>query len=101
MRKYSFGLNIQYQQGIDAKLKAYLFNGLNFKLKTKGYKIEIPLKIRLDKNYGIALKYVYDYWKITNSSKQIVGIDGTNYVVYEPNSKTKNSYLGIGFYYNF
>ena len=101
MKKYSFGLNIQYQQGIDAKLKAYLFNGLDFKLKTKGYRIEIPLKIKLDKDYGIALKYIYDYWKVTDSSKEIIGVGNENYIVYEPNSETKNNYLSIGFYYNF
>jgi len=98
MQKYNFGLNIQYQQGIDAKLKAYLFNGLTFQLKTEGYRIEVPLKIKLDKNYGMALKYMYDYWKITDSSQIIIG---TNSVVYEPDSETKNNYLGIGFYYNF
>jgi len=101
INKYNFGLNIQYQKGIDAKLKAYIFNGLTFKLKTKGYKIEVPLKIKLDKNSGIALKYVYDYWKITDSSQTIIVIDNTGYILHEPNSKTKNNSLSIGFYYNF
>ena len=101
MSIYSFGLNIQYQQGIDSKLKADLFNGLTFKLKTKGYKIEVPLKIELYNNYGITLKYVYDYWKVTDSTKEIITVGNENYIVYEPNSETKNNYLSIGIYYNF
>ena len=100
-KNYSIGVNIQYQESINAKLNAYLFSGATFKLKTKGYKIEIPLKIKLNQNYGIALKYIYDYWEITNSSKEVITIGSDKIEVYEPDSTTKNNYLNIGFYYNF
>jgi hypothetical protein len=101
--KFSIGLQAYYQKAINPKMKAYLGSGATYNLgKTDGYRISIPIKYALKTNYGISFRYIYDYWKITKSDTQnITCSDGTIVPTYEPDSKTKNQYLNIGFYYNF
>jgi len=92
--KVGLGIGYYYHKAINPKMKADLNGGNTYDLgKTSGYRIVVPLKYKIAQNYGVLLEYVYDYWKINKSNI----IDGT----YEPDSKTKNQYLNMGFYYNF
>ena len=92
--KFDFDLNFYYHKAISPTLRAELGKGYTFDLgKTSGYRLEIPIRYHLSQNYGVMVKYIYDYWKINKSNT----IDG----IYEPDSKTKNKYLNLGFYYNF
>ena len=99
---FSFAINVFYHQAISPKMEASLGSGATYKLgKTDGYRIEIPLKFSLQNNYGIIFKYIYDYWHIRKSDPEEVVIDGKTYSTYEPDSKTKNFYLNLGFFINF
>jgi len=96
--KFNFDLNFYYHKAIQPKMNADLYGGTDFKLgTTKGYRIEIPIRYNLAKNYGIMFKYIYDYWKINQS--ETVTKDGVS--MYEPDSKTKNQYMDIGLFYKF
>jgi len=100
---FEIGMNAFYHQAISPKMKAYLGSGATFDLgNTDGYRVEIPMKIHLDDNYGIIFKYIYDYWHIRKSdSKKVILNDGSSVLAYEPESRTRNSYLNLGFYFNF
>ncbi len=100
--KFTIGLQACYQKAINPKMKSYLGSGATYNLgKTDGYRISIPIKYALKTNYGIAFRYTYDDWKINKSDIKNVTIYGTSTPTYEPDSKTKNQYFNIGFYYNF
>ncbi len=100
--KFTIGLQACYQKAINPKMKAYLGSGVTYNLgKTDGYRISIPVKYALKTNYGIVFRYTYDYWKINKSDIKNVTIFGVSVSTWEPNSKTKNQYFNIGFYYNF
>jgi hypothetical protein len=96
--KIDFDINFYYQRAISPKMDADLFGGITYDLgKTDGYRFEFPIRYHLSKNYGLMAKYIYDYWKINKSTPVIIN----NLITYEPESKTKNQYINIGFYYNF
>jgi len=92
-KKFIIGLQTYYQRAINPKMKAYLGSGVTYNLgTTSGYRISVPIKYKLKKNYGIVLRYTYDYWKINKSNIKYINI---------LNSTTSNQYFNIGFYYNF
>jgi len=100
--KFTIGLQAYYQEAISPKMKAYLGSGVTYNLgRTSGYRISIPIKYALKKNYGIVLRYTYDYWKINKSNIKYINILNSTIETYEPDSKTNNQYFNIGFYYNF
>jgi len=100
--KFVIGLQAYYQKAINPKMKSYLGSGATYNLgKTYGYRVSIPIKYALKTNYGIVFRYIYDYWKISKSDIQNVTLSGISVPTYEPDSKTRNQYLNIGFYYNF
>jgi len=99
---FDIALQAYYQQAFNPKMKAYLGNGVTYNLgKTYGYRISLPIKYKLESNYGIVFTYVYDYWKINKSNTQNVNLNNKTIATYEPDSQTKNQYLNIGFYFNY
>lgn len=100
--KFTIGLQAYYQKAINPKMKAYLGSGTTYNLgRTNGYRISIPVKYALKTNYGIVFRYTYDYWKINKSDIKNITLYGSSIPTQEPDSKTKNQYFNIGFYYNF
>jgi len=100
--KFTIGLQAYYQKAISPKMKAYLGAGVTYNLgRTSGYRISVPIKYKLKKNYGIIFRYTYDYWEINKSNIQNVILHGVSTYLYEPDSKTYNQYFNIGFYYIF
>ena len=98
----NIALQAYYQQAVNPKMKAYLGNGVTYNLgKTYGYRISLPIKYKLKSNYGIVFTYIYDYWKISKSDIQNINLYNKTITTYEPDSKTKNQYLNIGFYLNY
>ncbi len=99
--KFSLGLSLRYQKAFDAEMRAYLYDGADFELKnTFGYRIEIPLGYKIAKDKELVLFYRFDYWKINNSDPVPLYNNGTLLTyVYEPDSETQNSYVGIKFRY--
>jgi len=97
-----FDLNLYYHKAFSPKMKADLGGGVTYNLgDVEGYRFELPFRYHLNKQYGILIKYTYDYWKINKSNVKNIVISGTTIPVYEPDSKTKNQYINFGFYYNY
>jgi len=95
-------LQVYYQRAFDPKIKSYLGRKFTYNLaKTDGYRIIVPVRYILKDNYGIVFKYIHDYWKIRKGNTQNIILSGSSVYIYEPNSRTMNNYLNIGFYYNF
>jgi len=105
---YKFYLNklifhplFSYQKAINPKLKIFLGNSPTINLgKTTGYKIEFPLFYKR-KNYNFFIFYRYQYWHINRSALHTLTLNKTNFLFFEPESKTKNQYIGIGLSINF
>jgi len=98
----NIALQAYYQQAINPKMKSYLGSGATYNLgKTYGYRVSIPIKYALKTNYGIVFRYIYDYWKISKSDIQNINLYNKTIATYEPDSKTKNQYINVGFYYNY
>ena len=85
------GTSVYYHRAIDPKLNVDLNGGTELDLgTTDGYDLVIPVKYKLSQYYGIMAEYEYEYWKIRKSN--VVN------VIYEPESKTKNQLVSMGFY---
>jgi len=92
------GFAVYYHKAVNPKMKADLYGTTTFNLgKTEGYRVKIPFIYMMDKNYGLELSYMYDYWKIRQSN--VVVKNGVG--MYEPESKTKNQYINFGIFYKF
>lgn len=91
---FYLGLEASYQKAYKPKMYAHLNGGLDFDLgETKGYKFKIPLGYKLNENWDISVKYIYDKWTIERSNT----VKG----YYEPKSFTKNSYTYFSLGYKF
>ena len=102
INKFNIGFKCYYQKAINPNMIAYFNNKVTYNLgNTFGYRISFPIKYKLNNKYGIIFRYIYDYWKINKSDIVIINLGGREYETYEPNSKTKNQFLNVGFYYNF
>ena len=92
-----FNPELSYQYAISPKMKAYLGSTPTFDLGTvTGYRIELPLTIQLQNNLQFLVFYRYQYWDISGSGPTPATINGKEYTLYEPASKTNNHYVGIG-----
>jgi len=99
---FDFNINLYYHKAISPTMKSDLGNGNTYNLgSVSGYRFELPFRYHLNKNYGILIKYIYDYWKINKSDIKNVTIGTSSVPTYEPDSKTKNQYINVGFYYNY
>jgi len=96
--KFTLGMEIEFMGGIDAKMRADLYEGGTFKLKgANGIEVKLPLKYSLSKNLSFDLTPYYTYWNIRQSDP--VEISGSFY--YEPDSTTHQEGLQIGLTYRF
>lgn len=99
--KFSFEPLISYQYAINPKLKIFIGNNPTLDLgNTKGYKIELPIFYKVN-NIKFFLFYRYQYWNINHSKIYILLLNNKYYPIFEPESKTRNQYLGIGLNFNF
>lgn len=95
---FKTSLGFYYHKAINPKMKADLFGKTTFDLgKTYGYRFAFPIIYMLNKNYGIKIKYIYDYWKINKSN--VIVKNGVAMI--EPDSKTRNQYINFGIFYKF
>ena len=87
---WDLGFEGAYQYALSPKMTAYLNGTMEFDLgTTSGYYFEVPLTYNIDKKYALELSYKYNYWHINRSNV----VNG--YV--EPESKSKNEIIKIGF----
>jgi hypothetical protein len=97
-----FDVQAGYQKAFDPKLKIKLGNQPILDLgSTSGHFVEIPLYFPCSDNLKIKFFYRYQYWHIHRSRSKVLVLNNKQYLIYEPESKTKNQYLGIGILYKF
>ncbi|NPA11073.1 MAG: hypothetical protein GXO62_02400 [Epsilonproteobacteria bacterium] len=85
-----------YQKAINPQLKVYVGNNPDVALgDTDGYKFELPIYYNV-RNYEFFAFYRYQYWHIKESDPSLIVIDNQAMPIFEPESKTKNQYLGVG-----
>ncbi len=88
--------NIQYQYAFNPQLKIYLGNKPVISLgNTNGFMGKVDLGYSLSKNYTIGINYKYDFWHIHHSKPFILILNNQPTVIFEPESYTKNQYLGV------
>jgi len=98
---FAFIPKMTYQYAINPKMKVELGNNPVLDLgDTDGYSIELPLYFRYKKTL-IYLFYRYQYWHISPSKEAVLKIGNTVSVIYEPESETKNKYIGAGIVISF
>ena len=93
---------LSYQKAINPKLKILLGNNPILDLgNTTGFKVELPFYYKVDKSVKIFLFYRYQYWHINASKVYNITINGETYPIFEPESETRNQYLGVGLNFSF
>lgn len=84
------GIEFAYKYAFDPKLYAAFNGGMNFNLgTTKGYTLEVPMIVDLNRAMAIELSYKLDNWSISHSNV----VNG----YYEPDSETDNQILKLSF----
>jgi len=100
--EFQFSPSAEWERGIDPEMKAYLGSEPTFDLgEVTGVRLELPLSWRLNPYFSLLLQYRFQYWYITGSGPTPAVIDGQNYTLYEPPSKTYLHYLSWGFSLSF
>lgn len=91
--KLSLGVDGNYRKAFNSQMYENL-HGYTFNLQNvHGYKITVPLEVKLDQKLSIFGSYNYEYWNI-GASNPVGGY-------YEPDSETKNETLSFGLKLNF
>jgi len=100
--KNSICVDFEYQYAFDPKLNADLGEGVKVDLGvTDGIKFRIQDSYKYSENVILSISYKYQLWHINRSDTVNVNIDGVSIPIYEPESYTRNQYLGIGFIYKY
>jgi len=85
-----------YKYAISPKIKIYLANNPILNLgKTTGIETQINISKKINYNYTFGFFYRYSYWHINKSNSIRIVYNNTFYSIFEPESKTKNQYIGI------
>ncbi len=88
--------NFKYTYALWPKLKIYLGNNPTINLgNTNGMEAEINFKKKINYIYSIGIFYKYVYWHINKSKKTTLIYNGNIYKIFEPESETRNQYIGI------
>ncbi|WP_457562137.1 hypothetical protein [Caminibacter pacificus] len=98
---FAFNPKISYQAAISPKLKVYLGNDPVLNLGyTDGAYIDLPLYFKTG-NTVWYIFYKYQYWHISKSDYAVLQTSTNRTLIYEPESITRNQYLGAGFVFRF
>ena len=88
--------DFQYQYAFNPKLKIYLGNNPTVNLgNTSGFMGKIDIGYSFDENKIFGVFYKYDLWHINASNNFKIILNNKNYTAFEPESYTRNQYLGI------
>ena len=92
----------QYQYALNPKLKLYLGNEPTLNLgTTSGYSAKFDIGYKFKKTQTIGFFYKYDFWHISASNDYELILNNQKYMIFEPESYTRNQYLGIFYKFNF
>ncbi len=93
---FSIDYYLKYNFAISPKLKVYLGNNPTIDLgATSGFETQIGFNKKLNYDYSIGIFYRFVYWHINRSKSVNLYYEGKTYQIYEPESETRNQYLGI------
>ncbi len=100
--KFYFSTDVGYQYALNPLLKAELAGGIVLHLyDTEGLKFEAEAYFKIEENLMISFMYRYQFWHIGGSASENVLLNSQNVQVYEPESYTRNQYIGAGVLYKF
>jgi len=95
-------MNLQYQKAFNASLKANLGEGVELELlDVNGWNFASNLIYKLKRDVFLDLSYKYQYWYIGGSNVYSMILNSKTIYVQEPESYTRNQYLGVGLLYKF
>jgi len=87
---------LKYNYAIFPKLKVYLGNNPTLDLgETNGIETQLEINKKINFDYSVGIFYRLSYWHINKSNSKTVTINNQSYQIFEPESKTKNQYIGI------
>ena len=93
---------MQYQYAFNPKLKIYLGNSPVVNLgDTNGLMGKIDIGYKIDTKTSFGVFYKYDFWHINNSNQFLLKVNNQEYLMFEPESYTRNQYLGVYYQMNF
>jgi len=102
VNKLYLGTDLQYQYALNPKLDVELGSGTTLDLGvTNGLKFQLSGYLKYNKTLMFTVFYRYQYWHIHRSSMSSIVLNGIKTYVIEPESYTRNQYLGIGVLYKF
>jgi len=99
--KIYFFPQVAYNHGINPKLKVELGNNPILDLgDTYGGYIEMPLYFKIER-FKFDIFYRFEYWHIHKSKPALLVTSNGVSSIYEPESITKNQYIGVGVEFSF
>jgi len=95
--KISIEPELEYQYTFNPKLDLDLGSGGTVNLgKTYGYKAGLKFNYEYSEKISYSMFYRYQYWHISKSDSINITLNNLVIPIYEPESKTRNQYVGIG-----
>ena len=102
INKSTISFLAKYKYAFNPKLKAYLGNKPVLHLgDTTGIEAEFEYQYKCDNNDDLGFFYRYSFWEISKSNNALLRLENKNYTIYEPDSITRNQYLGVYYQMNF
>jgi hypothetical protein len=99
---FSFYPEAGYLLALDPKMKIKIGNRPILKLgDTMGGFIELPFYYKYSRNIDFKFFYKFEYWHIDASNYYTLIVNNKKYLIFEPESLTRNQYIGIGISFNF
>ena len=102
LNKIFFTSDLAYQYAINPKINVHLGSGTTLNLGyTSGLKFQLKAFYPYSDNIMLSFMYRYQFWHINRSESGSIILDGSNTQIVEPESFTRNQYLGIGVVYKY
>ena len=93
---FSIKYSLKYNYAFSPKLKVFLGNNPTINLgTTTGAQFQISFNKKLNYKYKIGIFYRYSYWHINRSNEVNLIYNNKSYLIFEPESETRNQYIGI------
>lgn len=95
-KNVNIGLNFDYKKSFYGNLEIGLDSKTNLALdNVDGMTFSIPVEYKISNSFSLITEAKYEIWNIKQSDPKNVVISGTPVTIFEPESETKNTYLGI------
>jgi len=87
---------LKYNYAVSPKIKVYLGNNPTLDLgDTSGIETQFGISKKINFDYSLGIFYRFSYWHINRSNSKTVLINNQSYQIFEPESETRNQYIGI------